>query len=254
MAKFELYVFPGIKSAKIVSDDDNYFPPKSRQKEVDDISDSRPEEFNFDNEIPKSNEDQEEEKISLTELQEEVQKAYDQGFTDGQETTRATFQAQIQQHQRWLRNLDSVIADLRSQYTKSILDMEETVISLSIMVAKHVLEREVSLDSEVIITQVRKAINTLDNDIIFKIRLHPSNIETLEKAKSRLINDAAMAKQVLLIADESIDQGGCVLETSAGTIDARIKSQLMKISESLMEESQIQSTPDDQSLFDEFEE
>jgi flagellar biosynthesis/type III secretory pathway protein FliH len=37
----------------------------------------------------------------------------------------------------------------------------------------------------------------------------------------------------MLIPDETIDQGGCVLETSAGFIDARMKTQLEKIKYSL---------------------
>lgn len=169
----------------------------------------------------------------LQQIKEEIQEAYDQGFADGQETTSATLQIQIIQHQQWLRNIDSVIKELRSQYSNSISELENSLITLSIMVAEKIIEREVTANSEIVVVEVRKAIKSLDNDIIFKIRVHPECLEILKMVKSNLITDSSRIENVIITADESVDLGGCVLETSAGNVDARIKAQLERIMSSL---------------------
>ncbi len=169
------------------------------------------------------------ESISAEQIQEEIQNAYNQGFNDGQQTTSASFQAQIQQHQRWLKNLDSVISELQQQYRLTIAQLEESVIDLATMIAKYILQIESLSNSELVIEQARKAIKSLDNDTIFRIRLNPENVSVLEKAKSNLIKDSQTVEKVKLVADNSIEPGDCVLETSAGTIDARLTSQLEKI-------------------------
>jgi flagellar assembly protein FliH len=173
------------------------------------------------------------ETILLEQIKEEIQEAYNQGFADGQETTSATLQIQIIQHQQWLRNIDSVIKELRSEYSNSISELENSLIRLSIMVAEKIIEREVTSNSEIVIEEVRKAIRSLDNDIIFKIRVHPESLEILKMVKSNLITDSSRIENVIITADESVDLGGCILETSAGTVDARIKAQLERIEVSL---------------------
>lgn len=183
-----------------------------------------------DGEIYDSNIISSENKIDIEDVRKQIQVAYDQGFTDGQDTTTASFQAQIQQHQKWLRNLDSVISELRSEYTREIVNLEESIVTLAIMVAEKIIEQEISVNSEIVIRQVKKGLESLDNETIFKIRLHPENIDVLERVKSRLFTDGEMMSKVQLVPDSSVDYGGCILETSAGIIDARIRTQLEKIS------------------------
>jgi len=176
---------------------------------------------------------QESEAQDLLEVQEEIQNAYNQGFTDGQETTKASFQTQIQQHMKWLKNLDSVIQELRTQYSQSIVNFEESLVSLAVMIAGHIIEREVSADSEIVIGQVRKAIRSLDNDVIFKIRIHPENVEILYNVKSELITDKSLLERVVITPDHSVDPAGCILETSSGMVDARLKTQLEQVENTL---------------------
>ena len=173
--------------------------------------------------------------IPIENVKKEVQEAYNQGFSDGQDTTTATFKTQIRQHQKWLKNLDSVINELRSAYSKEIVSLEDSVVELAVMVAEHILEHEISDNSKIVVDQTRKAIGSLDRDIIFKIHLHPENIEILESVKSKLINDSSVMKKVELIANTDVDQGGCILETSAGIVDARLKTQLERVRQVLKE-------------------
>ncbi len=162
-----------------------------------------------------------------------VQEAYDQGFADGQETTSATFRIQLHHHQQWVKSIDAVAAELKREYTNAIVNMEKSVADLAVMVSEHILEREVTANSDIVIEQAKKAVAALDEGIIFKIRMHPDNVDILKEVKSSLVSDHSKMENVVVTADESVDKGGCVLETSAGAIDASMKTQLDRLRQSL---------------------
>jgi flagellar biosynthesis/type III secretory pathway protein FliH len=171
--------------------------------------------------------------IPVDEVKKEVQKAYDNGFDDGQQVTTSNFEAEIEKYRDWMKRIDSVVEELKISYHSDIKKIEESLTSLATMIAENILEREISKDSEVVITQARKAIMSLDEDQIFKIRINPDDLKILEDAKSSLSSDSSLTENVSLSPDDSIQKGGCILETSAGTVDARISKQLEKLKKSL---------------------
>ena len=157
------------------------------------------------------------------------------GFLDGQELTIYTFKNEIASHQQWVRNIDSVVKELQNHYLQEIANFEDSLVELAIMASEHILDHEIAANSEIVIEQTRKAIQSLDNDTIFKIHLHPDDIEALEKSKSELIKDSSKALKVEITANESVDKGSCILETSAGKVDATLRTQLERLKKKLYE-------------------
>jgi flagellar biosynthesis/type III secretory pathway protein FliH len=192
----------------------------------------------------------EKESLPLEEAQREVQQAYERGFEDGRELTRSTLSLEIEKQQHWVRNFDSIFQELRVNFSKEIDVLADSVISLSVMIAGRILEHEVRSNPDTVIEQTRRALKALDDDTVFRIHLHPNSIDILEKVKSSLCADPSKIENAVLIPDETIDQGGCLLETSAGIIDARLKTQLEKIEYSLNSISSDPASSIDDEFFD----
>jgi flagellar assembly protein FliH len=55
------------------------------------------------------------------------------------------------------------------------------------------------------------------------------------------INLVEGSKSIQIVEDTSIDEGGCIIETDFGEIDARISSQLMELESKILEISPIKS-------------
>ncbi len=164
--------------------------------------------------------------LPLEDVKAEVQMAYDKGIEDGQDSARAIYMSELTQYQEWVRNIDSIAELLQEQFKDQLKELEELIVALSVNIAEHIIGHEIKSNPEIVIEQVRKAILSLDEDKIFRIKVNPFDLEVLEKSKSRLVSDPSMTANVKLSSDEEIDRGSCVLETSAGTIDARISKQL----------------------------
>ncbi|MFW5702066.1 MAG: FliH/SctL family protein [Bacteroidota bacterium] len=171
--------------------------------------------------------------LSVKEAMEEVQLSYERGFTDGRDAAIADFEEEIQQRLAEIRQIDDVVASLRESFSGEMKKLEESIVPLSIMIAGHIIGREIEKDNHIVVEQVRKLFRSLEGEKVFSIYINPKDKEILESAKSELIVGSERLDQTALIEDESLPRGSCVMRTSAGTIDGRINSQLERLSNSL---------------------
>lgn len=193
--------------------------PKTLYTEYFTISDSnQPIQISLSNIPPES--------ISVHEAKIEIQRSYDKGFVDGKETSDAEYRAEIIKYEDWIKRIDSVILEIKDKFLHEARKFEEIIIDTSLMIATEILGHEIDKDTELIIKQVKNAIASLDDDEIFSIHLHPDDVEMLESVKSNLTDDRKRMDNVKIVPDRSIDKGGCIIRSIAGSIDARIKTQL----------------------------
>jgi flagellar assembly protein FliH len=170
---------------------------------------------------------------SPEELQEQIQSAYERGFQDGQQTTQMTFAEEFSKFEEWIRNIDQVTEELTSEFHRNMKSLGRVMVCLGFGVAGHIINTEVRENAEIVEQQVKKALDFIDNEQIFEIRLNPQDIEILNAVRSRLAGSEPKLEGVVLVPDSSISPGGCIVESSVGRIDATFESQLKKIQENL---------------------
>lgn len=196
-------------------------------------------EFVFSNEntpIELSLDKVQEDMLPISVVREEIQKSYDKGIEDGQLTSRATFQTEVEKYQEWVRQIDTVVDNLKAEHRDAINKFEASLIDLSFLIAEQIIGLEVHRNDNIIIKQVKRAIDSVHSEKIYRIHLHPSTLEILEEFKSHLLEDEEASNEIILYADKNIPLGGCVIETSAGLIDGRLKHQLKELKKILSEE------------------
>ncbi|HRP02583.1 MAG TPA: FliH/SctL family protein [Candidatus Kapabacteria bacterium] len=173
--------------------------------------------------------------ILIEEAKLEIQSAYDHGFKDGQDATIAIYENEILHLKDRMLSIENVIDALKQSYIKEIRKFEDKLIKTSILVAATIIAKEVQSDKNIIINTIKRSLDELQDEKIFQIHISPNDYDTLLKIKSKLFTNQAMANSVELISDSQIDEGGALIFSSAGTIDARINTQLKKIQEILVQ-------------------
>ena len=220
-------------------------PKRTIFTEVVTISDSnQPVEISLGN-IPEPS-------ITIDEAAERIQGAYDKGFADGQSSVQTVLEAEIQTQVQWIRNIDKIIAKLYTKFSGEITKLEQTIVPLSIMIAKHIIETEIDANSNIVIEQVKRALAELDEDEVFKVLINPLDVDILKHSKSALFGNDSRFRNVDIIGDTAIEQGSCVLVTSAGTIDARLSVQLDRMKTALAEKFKSIHRPDEKLLVEEY--
>ena len=150
----------------------------------------------------------------------------DQGYADGQATARAELVEALALVQR-------VAADAKSVRDRVLMHAEREIVELVIGATRTVLGEQVRLDSSLVLDTVERALSRAGSLNVVRIRVNPADHEVVATGLLSRIGDTAAAWSVT--ADGAIGVGGCIIDTAAGEIDARLDAQLGEVARALRE-------------------
>lgn len=173
------------------------------------------------------------ESIPIDEAAKEIQAAYDRGFSDGQDSARAIYQSEIQIHTQWIKRFDKIAFELKKAFLQEQRKFNEALINLSVEIARKIIGFAAVESENLVIEQINKVFNEVKDEEIFKIELNQDDFEVLQKVNSKIFS--MLDNKIEIVTSANLEQGDCVLHTSAGIIDGRINEQLKKLQNALIE-------------------
>ena len=154
----------------------------------------------------------------LSEVKEETEKAKKKGYSEGKEEGMAEWTEEILKTRT-----------LREEFFSSA---EPDVIKLVLSIAEKIIGKLAEEHTEIIRSIVRQALeHSLGDRIVVKI--HPEDLKRLKAEDLQFKDLLDRTKQLHFKEEESIQKGGCVVETEIGTIDAQLETQLKAIRKAL---------------------
>jgi flagellar assembly protein FliH len=131
--------------------------------------------------------------------------------------------------------LSGALVETAALRGRLLQEAEEDLLRLSVLIARRVMLREFACDPAVLAGVVRHAVELASEGGEVVVRLNPE--EHLLVTQSWQFQ--ALLKEnprIVLKGDQSVGRAGCLVETSRGTIDASLDSQLDEILRRLTEE------------------
>jgi len=126
------------------------------------------------------------------------------------------------------------IAGVRERYRQVQDEAEEDTLELAFRVAKRLVGREIDRDPSVIRDIVEGALERVRGKRHVVIRVHPDDVPELD-AHTDELSEKLDGAAVYVEEDESIERGGCVVETESNRVDARLDLQLERLREVLVD-------------------
>ncbi|MDR3737032.1 MAG: FliH/SctL family protein [Acidobacteriaceae bacterium] len=114
-------------------------------------------------------------------------------------------------------------AEDRERYLQSI---EHEVVSLALAVAARILRREAQMDPLLLTGAVRVALGQLSNSTAVKLLVPAAELDLWRESIAHLPN---LTVKPVVEAGEGMRMGDCMIETTVGTVDLGIRSQLSEI-------------------------
>lgn len=151
------------------------------------------------------------------------------GFADGE---TAGFDRSLENLEPVLNSLQEVLLQLENIRQETYQSIEKEVVELALAIARKVICREVEISREVVVCVAREALAKVENPGKIKIKMSPSDLQFINQTKYQLSSLFENMDNVIVEAEDSIQSGGCVIETDLGEIDARIEKQLQALEES----------------------
>lgn len=165
-------------------------------------------------------------------MENERENAHREGFLKGK---KEGLEIEKRRLSSTLTAFANLIKELSESKKRILKDSEEETLGLAISIAEKVIHQEVSMEKGVILSVLRAAVkNILDKDEI-KIRLNPRDYACMMEVKPEILRGFDGIRNMAFEEDEAIEQGGAVIETLSGEVDARLGHQLREIKAGLQE-------------------
>ncbi len=227
-----------IKSSRVVEiqnyikDDDNNTNKQSKENillEAQEEYDKRLKEANIKSEdiISKANEKAEliiqnayERANSI--IEEHKQKGYEEGYNNG--------------YQEGKKNSDVLITEaneIKSKYlqerSRVLNSIESDVINLVIEICEKILSKNLQDDEENILSIVLKGLDSLNNSDSITVIVSEDDFNIVEMSKDRLLSMGSLIENIKIKKDVKMEKGDCVIETTNGSVDVGLKTQLEEL-------------------------
>lgn len=147
-------------------------------------------------------------------------------------------------YQEGLNAAQAEIADLRDSISafmnakQAVFDsIAPDILEISLEIAKKIIKKETVEDSSIILENIKDIMGGLSKEEKkITLKVNPAQCAMLKQEVPEVVSSMGFEASVIIIPDETIMEGGCILTTANGVIDATIESQLSIISEVLKEE------------------
>ena len=184
------------------------------------------------------------EKQVAEELRAMKEKATREGFKKGQEDVykkgyEEAYQKLTKEGQERLSRIDTLLNEMEHAKEEIFQSNEKFIIEMINQIAQKVILRELETDQDYLLRLSKDIIEKIGVRENVLIRINPKDVESIELLRAGLVEKLGEFKNLQVETSEKVKLGGCLIDTEWNAIDARIKTQLEKIEETLTSRSKV---------------
>ncbi len=164
--------------------------------------------------------------------------AYQDGFDKGREDGYKEGEREVF---RLTERLQTMITKTMDRRQEILAETEQQIVDLVLLMTRKVVKVISENQRNVIVSNVVHALRKVKGrgDVIIRVNLADVGMTT--EHKKNFIASAENVKNITIVEDSTVDQGGCIIETDFGAVDARIASQLSELEQKILEISPIKT-------------
>jgi len=166
---------------------------------------------------------------------------YEEGFKEGliegkekgYEEGKAKAQEELEEEKARLKSLvetevsrlKSLIERLDREAKELVLNLDKEILNLAIMVAEKILFTKPRVDGNALLNLIRECLNFVAEGLKVKIRIHPRDLALIKEH----LDELPPTYQLEFEEDPSLTQGGIILSSSTGIIDATLETRIKQV-------------------------
>ena len=151
-------------------------------------------------------------------IQEEMEKSKQSGFEKG--------------YQEGLGQGLEMLVRVKELRSKLFQDNEQEILRLIFEIARKIVGRELDENNKAILNVIRLALNDAVGEKVV-VRVNPADYEKVKDFEEELAASAHDVRTIIFRERDDVKQGGCIIETEIGTIDAQLETQMNAIKKGL---------------------
>lgn len=153
--------------------------------------------------------------------------AYQEGYETGYKETeevRAALADRLAQAEE----------DVNKQLDEFWASLEPEVLKLGVEIARRIVQHEISEDQEFVLDTVKTGLHQLRDRQDLRLHVNPADYEFVRERREEIMSSCDGMRGLEIVDDRRVDQGGCLIESDNGHLDARIETQLNEVERALL--------------------
>lgn len=142
--------------------------------------------------------------------------------------------AKTEGYEEGIKKATADLAEVKSKFSEFFSYKDEIfdkvsgcILDISVEIAKKIIKKELEVDRSFLIPMIKEVVedvNKIENKIMLKVM--PKDVELVKDNISEIFKDNNSEAKIYVIPDNNIKEGGVIVETSNGIVDASISTQL----------------------------
>jgi len=161
------------------------------------------------------------------------EEARKEGFDKGQ---REGFEKGLAEVNKLISQLELITRDADECRRNILENAKHDIVDLSVKIAEKVVKTTCAKQRDIAYRNAEYALGLLKEKSPAVIRVNLADVEIVREYRSMLLNMFDKVESIKITEDPTVEQGGCIVESNAGGVDATIPTQLSSIRSSLHEE------------------
>ncbi|MDN3507815.1 MAG: FliH/SctL family protein [Simkaniaceae bacterium] len=164
--------------------------------------------------------------LSAKEITEQAQKDITQAFDENEKECEKLREAEkAHGYQDGLTTFNEHVLFLDAKVKEMEVELQKLVLPLALKAAKKIVTEQLKLNPETIVDIVLKTIRPVAEAHRIKILVSKEDKELLDKEKETIKQRLDVVEIFTIEERSEITQGGCIIETESGIINASIENQ-----------------------------
>ena len=133
-----------------------------------------------------------------------------------------------------IESLRETISNIISAKKEVFEYIAPDILEISVEIARKIVKKEIEQNPESIIDMILEVMNNISKEETrVVIKVNPMQADLIRSELPEKIAQKGTETKINIIADDSIQEGGCIFSTSNGIIDASIETQTQILKEAL---------------------
>jgi len=134
---------------------------------------------------------------------------------------------------------EEIVAAARAQSQMALAAVEREAIVLALEIARKVVASELQVSPDVVLAVAGEAMGVLPNGVgSAALRVSPEDLQRVLTGRERLKGISGDLCELEVIAHPQVTRGGCIVETPAGDVDARMETRLAQLEQALLPDAE----------------
>lgn len=157
--------------------------------------------------------------------------AFSQGYEEGKQRAVETMQAEINEK---MSEASAVLQQAYVEKERIIQEAEPFLVDLSCAIAEKVIDKQLELNPDYTVELIKKNLSRKKEQGILTLCVSPAQFSFVQAAREELSLVIDSQAELQILPDPAVQDKGCVIRSSFGSVDAKIDTQLKEIKKELL--------------------